>query len=94
MAKFLSVGVFALLFAVAFASSCTKPEVSVTSFSTRDATIVSQVAVIAEFTLKCSNPEGIHTSLYAEYNGVVTPVARIGEGQYQVSFSQTFYFAL
>lgn len=94
MAKFLSVGVFALLFAVAFASSCTKPEVSVTSFSTRDATIVSQVAVIAEFTLKCSNPEGIHTSLYAEYNGVVTPVARIGEGQYQVSFPQTFYSAL
>lgn len=75
--------IFATIIACAFGASCTNPEVEVTSFSTRDATIVSQVAYIGEFTFKCSNQAKV--SLFAELNGKVFPVARVGDSSYQVS---------
>ncbi|XP_026473794.1 translocon-associated protein subunit delta-like [Ctenocephalides felis] len=70
------------------AASCSNPEVTATSFTTQDATIVTNIAFIAEFTLKCSPsvPSGI--PLYAEIDGKVMPTARIGDNKYQVSWTE------
>lgn len=43
----------------------------------------SQVAFIGEFTLKCSN-NAEKVALFAEADGKVTPVVRVGDTQYQV----------
>lgn len=78
---------FALLCVAAVASagsSCKNPSVTSSSFTTSDGTIVSQVAYIAEFTLKCG--DGGSIPLFAEYAGRVSPVAKIGENKYQVGF--------
>uniref|UniRef100_D3TNK3 Translocon-associated protein subunit delta n=1 Tax=Glossina morsitans morsitans TaxID=37546 RepID=D3TNK3_GLOMM len=67
------------------ASSCNNPKVTVTSFSTEDATILTQLAHIGEFSLKCSNE--IKPNLFAEFPcGKVVPVARVADNQYQVSW--------
>lgn len=66
------------------ATSCKSPSVTgSSSFTTVDGTIVSQVAYIAEFELKCSNSEAV--PLFAEYAGRIAPVAKIASDKYQVS---------
>ncbi|KAL9921153.1 translocon-associated protein delta [Glossina fuscipes fuscipes] len=67
------------------ATSCNNPKVTITSFSTEDATILTQLAHIGEFSLKCSNE--VKPNLFAEFPcGKVVPVARVAENQYQVSW--------
>lgn len=57
---------------------------TLSSFSTQDATILTQVAHVAEITLQCSN--AAQTSLFAEFPcGKVVPVAQVGDNKYQVS---------
>lgn len=68
------------------AATCSKPEIKSTSFTTQDATIVSQIAFITEFELKCSNAGGENLPLFAEVNGRLSPVARTGSGKYQVCY--------
>ncbi|KXJ69452.1 hypothetical protein RP20_CCG027023 [Aedes albopictus] len=68
------------------ASSCTSPEVKSSFFSTSDATIVSQIAFVTEFSLKCSNAGAEKLPLFAEVGGKLAPVVRVGDGKYQVSF--------
>lgn len=88
MSKTLFVCAFAAIISVSFASSCSSPTVeSVSSFTTLDATIVSQIAFITEFSLKCSNKAT--SLLFAEYEGRVSPVVRIDEDQYQVMKTNT-----
>ncbi|XP_055541710.1 translocon-associated protein subunit delta [Wyeomyia smithii] len=71
-----------------WASSCTNPEVKSSFFSTSDATIVSQIAFVAEFTLKCSNAGAEKLPLFAEVGGKVAPVVRVGDTKYQVSWNE------
>ncbi|XP_049784647.1 translocon-associated protein subunit delta [Schistocerca cancellata] len=74
-------------FSSALSESCTKPEVSASAYTTPDATVLVNVAFVAEFTLKCSNgAKGI--PLYAEINGRTVPAARIGDDKYQVSWTE------
>lgn len=54
-------------------------------FSTTDGTIVSQVAYIAEFTLKCADGQAV--PLFAQVGGVVSPIATVGENKFQVSIT-------
>lgn len=75
---------FAAVFSASFALTCTDPTVESTSFTTQDATIVSQIAFISEFTLKCSNKASESTPLFAEVDGKLAPVARIGTDRFQV----------
>lgn len=86
----LYLGLFALLalFNWTTADTCTKPEVSASAYTTQDATVLTNIAFIAEFHLKCSNGvEGI--PLYAEINGKTVPAARIGDyNHYQVSWTE------
>ncbi|KAE8751641.1 hypothetical protein FOCC_FOCC001489 [Frankliniella occidentalis] len=69
----------------AASSACTKPEVSAQSYTTPDATILTNIGFVAEFTLTCGN--GIQNPpLFAELGGKTQPVARIGANKYQVSW--------
>jgi translocon-associated protein subunit delta len=76
------------LFTYTSADVCTKPEVSASAYTTQDATVLTNVAFVAEFTLKCGN----HVTglpLYAEINGKTLPAARIGDdNKYQVSWTE------
>ncbi|XP_044257334.1 translocon-associated protein subunit delta-like [Tribolium madens] len=82
--SFLIASIFA--FSAVFGDSCTKPEITSTSFTTQDATIVTNIAYIADFTLKCSN--GQVPPLYAEVNGNIVPVSVVGPNQYQISWTE------
>lgn len=69
--------------AAANGNVCTKPEVSAQSYTTPDATILTNIGFVAEFTLKCGN--GVQNpALFAELGGKTQPVARIGANKYQV----------
>lgn len=69
-------------------SSCDNPEVTASQYTTQDATVLTNIAYVAEFTLKCSN--GIKgLPLYAEVGGKILPAARIGDdNMYQVSWTE------
>lgn len=86
MSKFLFVCAFSAIVSLSFGLSCTSPTVeSVSSFTTQDATIVSQIAFITEFTLKCDNKASESSPLFAEIDGKLSPVSRIGTDKFQVS---------
>lgn len=72
------------VFSTVICSSCSKPEVTSKSFTTQDATIVSNIAYISEFTVKCGSDD--IGSIYAELDGNVVPVSIVGPNRYQVSF--------
>lgn len=71
----------------AVAQSCQNPQVEAASFTSLDATVVTQIAYITEFTLKCDNPLPENYALYAEVEGKPLTAARIGENKYQVSIT-------
>lgn len=71
-----------------YGNTCVKPEVSASQYTTQDATVLTNIAYVAEFTLKCANGvKGL--PLYAEVAGKTLPAARIGEdNRYQVSWTE------
>ncbi|XP_050313869.1 translocon-associated protein subunit delta [Anthonomus grandis grandis] len=67
--------------------ACTNPQVTSKSFTTQDATIVTHIAYIADFQVKCSS--GDVSNLYAELeDGSIVPVAQVAPDTYQVSWSE------
>ena len=87
MSKLLFACVFAVIASSAFANSCKDLKIESSSFTTQDATIVSQIAFISEFTVKCSNEGAVESLvLFAEAEGRLSPVARVGSNKFQVSF--------
>lgn len=86
MSKLLFICALSAIFSVSFGLSCKSLTAeSVKSFTTQDATIVSQIAYIVEFTLNCDGLES--APVFAEFDGQLSPVARTGANQFQVSFS-------
>lgn len=85
MSKTLFVCFLATIASTAFGLSCSNPQIESTSFTTQDATIVSQIAFISEFSLKCSNPEAVNLPLFAETDGRLSPVVRLSSDKFQVS---------
>lgn len=83
MFKFVAFAVLSVFVASAFGAQCTSPKVSATSFTSTDATIVSQIASIVDLSFKCSS--GDIAQLFAEVNGHILPVALVGTDRYQVS---------
>nr|XP_023024242.1 translocon-associated protein subunit delta-like [Leptinotarsa decemlineata] len=77
---------YLISFFAGLCSSCSNPEVTSTSFTTLDATIVSNIAYISEFTVKCSS--GVVGNLYSELDGNISPVSIVGSNQYQVSWTE------
>ncbi|XP_061400534.1 translocon-associated protein subunit delta [Musca vetustissima] len=88
MRQFVSALLISLFVVSAYGSTaCTSPKATVTSFSTQDATILTQLAHVGEFTLKCGN--GAKPTLFAEFPcGKVVPVAQVGDEKYQVSWTE------
>lgn len=84
MSKLLFGCSFAVILSIAFGTTCTSPKVESTAFTTLDATIVTQIAFISEFTLKCSNGGTESITLFAEVDGKLSPVSRIGADRFQV----------
>lgn len=75
------------LFSLGLASSCKNPQVTSTSYTTQDATVVVNIAFVTEFTLTCSNgASGI--PLHAEMNGLLLPVVHTFDNRYQVSWAE------
>ncbi|CAG9789849.1 unnamed protein product [Diatraea saccharalis] len=70
------------------AQSCQNPQVEAASFTSLDATIVTQIAYITEFSLKCDNPLPENYALYAEVDGKSLTAARVGDNKYQVSWTE------
>lgn len=67
-----------------FCQVCQNPKVEAASFTSLDATVVTQIAYITEFTLKCDNPLPENYALYAEVEGRPITAARVGGDKYQV----------
>lgn len=78
---------FAIAIGGSFAQSCQNPKVEAASFTSLDATVVTQIAYITEFTLNCDNPVGENYALYAEVEGKALTAARIAENRYQVKWT-------
>lgn len=79
--------VFALFFAglsVGYSDRCLNPEISSETFTTQDATIVTNIAYICEFQVRCKS--GVAANLYAEIDGSIVPISVIGPNTHQVSF--------
>lgn len=76
--------VLALAICGSLAETCQNPQAEAASFTSLDATIVTQIAYITEFTLKCDNPLPQNFALYAEVEGKPLTAARISENRYQV----------
>jgi translocon-associated protein subunit delta len=83
---FIVVGLL-VLFDSVLADVCTEPVVTAAAYTTKDATVLTSIAFVAEFTLNCGN----HVTglpLYAEINGKTLPAARIGDdNRYQISWT-------
>lgn len=79
--KSLLVCIIGAFFATTFAAECINPEIQTTTFTSQDATIVSQIAFIAEFSLKCAAST---KPLFAEVNGRLSPVVRVSDTEFQV----------
>lgn len=77
-----------------FSSSCQNPKVDASSFTSLDATVVTQVAYITEFTLKCDNGLAENYALYAEVEGKSLTAAKIGGDKYQVCITYFFAFQI
>jgi len=73
-------------FNLVFGSSCVQPQITTYSYTTGDATVVTNIAFVAEFTLKCSNNVA-NLPLYAEIQGTTLPAVQTSKDQYQVSWT-------
>ncbi|KDR24467.1 translocon-associated protein subunit delta [Zootermopsis nevadensis] len=72
----------------ALADVCSKPEVSASAYTTQDATVLTDVAFVAEFTLNCGN-HVTRLPLYAEVNGKMLPAAMVEDDDgYQISWTE------
>ncbi|KAK5639255.1 hypothetical protein RI129_011747 [Pyrocoelia pectoralis] len=78
--------VLSVLFYTGYCESCKNVEVSSKSFTTQDATIVTNIAYISEFIVKCGSGSLSHT--YADVDGTIIPVFEVGPSTFQVSWTE------
>lgn len=80
--------VFGLVGVSLASEACSSPQIEAESYTSQDATIVTNIAYIATFSLKCAN--GVTgVSLYAAIGDRLVPVARAADGAtYQVSWTE------
>lgn len=79
-----------LTFMIYFKSchSCANPSVSVKSYTTEDATILTNVAYIIQFNIKCPNNSPYTGNLYALTKQNIVPVASTRDNEFQVSWTE------
>ncbi|XP_043226963.1 translocon-associated protein subunit delta-like [Amphibalanus amphitrite] len=80
--------IFGLIGASLASDACQHPQIKAESYTSQDATIVTNIAYIATFSLTCAN--GVTgVSLYAAIGDRLVPVARSADGAtYQVSWTE------
>ncbi|XP_054721588.1 translocon-associated protein subunit delta-like [Uloborus diversus] len=80
--------IFLYLVTLAFGEICRNPTVKETSYTTVDGMVVSDVALITEFSVKCdTNVKDL--TLYADINGKTFPAVKSQDStKYQVSWSE------
>merc|ERR1712136_385371 len=72
--------------AVATVNACSNPTLSSTSFTTQDATILTNIAYVSQFKLECDG-EAADIPLFAEVGGKPLSVVKSKEtNEYQVSW--------
>ncbi|BES88284.1 unnamed protein product [Nesidiocoris tenuis] len=64
---------------------CSNPQIEAKTYTTQDGTVITNVAFVARFSLKCDNGAR-ELPLYAEINGKTFPVVISGKEHYQVSW--------
>lgn len=69
--------------------SCVEPKITSKTYTTQDATVVTNIAYITEFNVECGI--GVITNLYADIDGNVQPLSLIGPNSYQVC-AYIFFF--
>lgn len=77
---------FLLALAVSASGTCINPEITSTSYTTEDATILTHIAYISEFSVKCNS--GSATNLYALMGETIQPVGVTGLSRYQISWTE------
>ncbi|CAH1373137.1 unnamed protein product [Tenebrio molitor] len=78
---------FLILFLINSAvSACENPEIRSNSYTTEDATILTHIAYISEFTVKCGS--GTVSNLYALMGDTVQPIGVTGPNRYQISWTE------
>lgn len=68
------------------AQQCQNAQVVSTSYTTQDATVLKHIAYISNFQVKCKR--GDPGNLYVLLGDVITPVASVGAGKYQISWTE------
>lgn len=68
------------LVSTSLAGSCVNPEIKVKTFTNDDATVLTHIAFITEFTLNCKEE-----NFYALVGDNFLPVTTIGDNKYQVN---------
>lgn len=74
--------VFLSLISIGLCGSCKNPQVTSRSFTTEDATIVTNIAYVSEFDVKCES--GSVPNLYADVDGNISPVSVVAPNKFQV----------
>merc|ERR1712243_422203 len=84
--KFISALYVLFCLAVATVNACSNPTLSSTSFTTQDATILTNIAYVSQFKLECDG-EAADIPLFAEVGGKPLSVVKSKEtNEYQVSW--------
>lgn len=86
MNTYLLISVGFSLILITYAQQCQNAQVTSTSYTTQDATVLKHIAYISNFQIKCKR--GDPGNLYALLGDVITPVASVGVGKYQISWTE------
>ncbi|KAL3270958.1 hypothetical protein HHI36_021461 [Cryptolaemus montrouzieri] len=69
-------------------AACKDVQVSTKSYTTEDATVLSQIAYISEFRVKCNPISANPGNLYALFKENIIPVANVAPNKYQISWTE------
>lgn len=84
MLKFINViAILSYCFTLAFSETCKNPVITSSSFTTEDSTLLTNIAYIGVFEVKC-DADGILKNLYSEINGNIAPVSTVDKNKFQV----------
>lgn len=75
------------MYPFAASSACEDVEVFAKSYTTQDATVLSQIAYISEFEVKCNPVSASPGNLYALFKENIIPVANVAPNKYQISWT-------
>ncbi|KAL3286317.1 hypothetical protein HHI36_000826 [Cryptolaemus montrouzieri] len=88
MSKLFLLGVFFSCLTFVFCEKCVNPQITSSSFTTDDATYLTNIAYIGVFEVKCESNDEIR-NLYADINGNLAPVSIVDKNKFQISWTES-----